>query len=162
MESLGWFDYVFWLPLLLWVGLFLWFYRRAYPVFLKKMVKKGKKWAYVPEFISKNPGRVGQLKFFCFLLSLLVSVTDFRPPCVDNKSQIFFLAFFGCLGFVSVLSDGAFSSSPTVRLVALRRCFCFPLGCSRRCGSARSPRDAVARSARRAPARQDAALQRSR
>lgn len=76
MESFGWYDYVFWLPLLLWVGLFFWFYRRAYPVFLKKMVKKGKKWAYVPEFISKNPGRVGQLKFFCFLLSLLVSAAS--------------------------------------------------------------------------------------
>ena len=45
LESL---DYWFWIPVLFWVGLYFWFYRVSYPCFLKKLVKKGIKWVYIP------------------------------------------------------------------------------------------------------------------
>lgn len=48
MDILSSLDYWFWIPVLFWVGIFFWFYRVSYPLYLKKLVKKGKKWAYVP------------------------------------------------------------------------------------------------------------------
>ena len=45
LESL---DYWFWVPVLFWVGLYFWFYRVSYPRYLKKLVKKGVKWAFIP------------------------------------------------------------------------------------------------------------------
>ncbi len=48
MDILSSLDYWFWTPVVLWALLFLWFYRVSYPLYLKKLVKAGKKWAYVP------------------------------------------------------------------------------------------------------------------
>lgn len=45
-------DYWFWVPILFWVGLYFWFYRVTYPRYLKKLVKKGIKWAYMPAWQS--------------------------------------------------------------------------------------------------------------
>lgn len=48
MEIVDSMDYWFWVPVLFWVGLYFWFYRVSYPRYLKKLVKKGIKWAYMP------------------------------------------------------------------------------------------------------------------
>lgn len=50
MQILESMDYWFWSPLLFWVGLYFWFYRVSYPTYLKKQMKKGHKWAFVPEW----------------------------------------------------------------------------------------------------------------
>ena len=49
LESL---DYWFWIPVLFWVGLYFWFYRVTYPRYMKKLVRKGIKWAFVPAWRS--------------------------------------------------------------------------------------------------------------
>lgn len=76
MEDFSWYSYVAWVPLLLWGALFFWFWRFSNPLFLKKMVRKGNKWAYVPEYISKNPGNVLKLMLANFLFSLVASVAS--------------------------------------------------------------------------------------
>ena len=45
VESL---DYWFWIPVLFWAGLYFWYYRVSFPTFLKKQMRKGHKWAFVP------------------------------------------------------------------------------------------------------------------
>ena len=42
-------DYWFWTPILFWIGLYMWFYRVSYPRYLRKLVKKGVKWAVTPK-----------------------------------------------------------------------------------------------------------------
>lgn len=89
MECLSYLDYAFWTPILLWVGLYFWFYRCAYPIFLKKNLKKGKKWAYVPTKISKNSGKLVQLKLLTFVFSLVSSVgTAFTVCWVLFKTEL--------------------------------------------------------------------------
>ena len=68
-------DYVFWLPLLFWVGLYLWFYRCSFPLYLRKMVKKGKKWACLPETTTKKPAWVAKLRAENFVLTLVASLS---------------------------------------------------------------------------------------
>lgn len=48
MEILATLDYWFWIPVLFWIGLYLWFYRFSYPTYLKKQMRKGQKWAFIP------------------------------------------------------------------------------------------------------------------
>lgn len=81
MQSLDCLKYIFWLPLLLWVPLYFWFLRCSYPIFLKKMVKKGKKWAYVPESVSKNYSKVQKLKFFNVFFTLISSFLSSVTVC---------------------------------------------------------------------------------
>jgi hypothetical protein len=74
MQFLDRLDYVFWIPLVLWVPLFFWFMRCSYPLFFKKMVKKGKKWAYMPEKFGKNSPRMAIYRLLNVLFSLVVSL----------------------------------------------------------------------------------------
>ncbi len=74
MEIFDKMDYLSLLPLLLWVVLYVWFYRFSYPLYLRKMMKKGKKWACVPEKVSKKPGWVAKLRVKNFMFSLVASV----------------------------------------------------------------------------------------
>lgn len=46
---------LFWLPLVLWSALFLWARFFAYPIALKRKIRLGKTWCYVPEWWSKKP-----------------------------------------------------------------------------------------------------------
>jgi len=48
MDILSSLDYWFWSPVIIWVGLYFWFYRVSYPTYLKKQMRKGQKWAFVP------------------------------------------------------------------------------------------------------------------
>lgn len=50
MEILASLDYWFWIPVLFWVGLYFWFYRVSYPTYLKKQMRKGQKWAFIPKW----------------------------------------------------------------------------------------------------------------
>ena len=65
-------DYWFWTPVLFWVGLFFWFYRVSYPTYLKKLLKKGQKWVYIPS-----------IKGFCVpcdvIFTLLMALTSGVP-----------------------------------------------------------------------------------
>lgn len=65
-------DYWFWTPVLFWVGLFFWFYRVSYPTYLKKQMRKGKKWAFVPKF-------GGQIVFFDVFFTLVMAVFSAVP-----------------------------------------------------------------------------------
>jgi len=56
------FGQYFWLGLLFWAGIFLWFRYRAYPLYLKKMLRKGKKWVYIPLWWKMNPKKHIQIK----------------------------------------------------------------------------------------------------
>ena len=73
MQFLSLLDFVIWAPLLLWVPLFSWFKRRSYPLYFKKMVKKGKKWAYVPEKFGRNSSKVVVTRVLNVLFSLAVA-----------------------------------------------------------------------------------------
>lgn len=48
---------LFWLPLVLWSALFFWARFFAYPVALKRKIRLGKNWCYVPEWWSKKTFR---------------------------------------------------------------------------------------------------------
>ncbi len=79
MEILSTLDYWFWVPVLFWIGLFLWFYRVSYPTYLKKLLKMGKKWVFIPTF--KGYWKVGDLIF-----TLLMAASSALPAIwVLNK-----------------------------------------------------------------------------
>ena len=48
MQFLDSMDYWFWVPVLFWAGLYYWFSHVSYPRYMKKLVRKGIKWAFVP------------------------------------------------------------------------------------------------------------------
>ncbi len=73
MQFLSRLDYVFWIPLVLWVPLFFWFMRCSFPLFFKKMVKKGKKWAYMPEKFGSNSPRFVLTRALNLLFSVVVA-----------------------------------------------------------------------------------------
>ncbi len=50
MSILDSLDYWFWVPVLFWVGLYFWFYRVSYPLYFKKLIKKGIKWVVLPSW----------------------------------------------------------------------------------------------------------------
>src|SRR5574344_1406034 len=67
------FGQYFWLGLLFWAGIFLWFRYRAYPLYLKKMLRKGKKWVYIPLWWKMNPKKHIQIKAIgVFLIGLIL------------------------------------------------------------------------------------------
>lgn len=74
MEFLEIFDYVFWVPLIFWVALYFWFYRCAYPLHLHKMVKKGKKWAFLSASSSELNAKNAKIRLLNVLFSLIASV----------------------------------------------------------------------------------------
>ncbi len=69
-------EYLFWVPVLFWVGLHFWFRNVSYVVFMKKMVNRGEKWAYVSEGFVKHPIRVKLLRLCDVLFSLVASVAS--------------------------------------------------------------------------------------
>lgn len=69
LESL---DYWFWIPVIFWIGLYFWFYRVTYPRYMKKLVRKGIKWAYVPAWR-------GYWLPLDFLFTLLMSLASALP-----------------------------------------------------------------------------------
>lgn len=73
MQFLDRLDYVFWIPLVLWIPLFFWFMRCSYPLFFKKMVRKGKKWAYMPDKFGSNSPRFAVNRALNLLFSLIVA-----------------------------------------------------------------------------------------
>jgi len=81
MEFFSWYVYVAWVPLLLWVALFFWFWRFSSALPLKKMMKKGKKWAVVPVKFTKNPGALTALRMENFAFSLVSSVLSGYSIC---------------------------------------------------------------------------------
>ena len=74
MEFLEKLDYVFWIPLLFWGALYLWFFRCAYPLHLHKMLKKGKKWAFVSATSSELRSQNSRIRVLCVLFSLVSSI----------------------------------------------------------------------------------------
>ncbi|MCK9182434.1 MAG: hypothetical protein M0P13_06100 [Fibrobacteraceae bacterium] len=48
------FGKLFWLPFVLWTGLFFWSRYLAYPLALKRRIRNGKTWCYVPDWWSKK------------------------------------------------------------------------------------------------------------
>ncbi len=72
MEIISTLDYWFWTPVLFWIALFFWFYRVTYPTYLKKLLRKGQKWVYIPK-IS------GCWKLFDLIFTFFVSVFSVIP-----------------------------------------------------------------------------------
>lgn len=72
MESFAWYGYIAWLPLVLWVLLYFWYLRCLNPLFLKKMVRKGHKWAVVPDYVAKDHSKASKLRLQKVLFSLVV------------------------------------------------------------------------------------------
>ena len=59
---------LFWLFPILWAALFLWARFLAYPLALKRRIRMGKTWCYVPEWWSKKPlVRFGVILFLTIL-----------------------------------------------------------------------------------------------
>ncbi|MBR3668587.1 MAG: hypothetical protein IKN70_01040 [Fibrobacter sp.] len=72
MDLISFLNYVTWVPLVLWVALFFWFRMVAYPLYLKTQMRRGRKWAFLPEFASKNRSYIGFLRFRCILWTFVV------------------------------------------------------------------------------------------
>lgn len=73
MNWFSYLNYVTWVPLVLWFALFFWFRFVAYPLYLKKQMRKGLKWAYFPEFASKNRSYMSCLRFRLVLWTFLTA-----------------------------------------------------------------------------------------
>lgn len=76
MKFFPWYDYIFWLPLFFWFALYFWFWRFSNPLYLKKMVRFGKKWAVVPGSFSKNPAKFSVVRIENVVFSVLVSLVS--------------------------------------------------------------------------------------
>ena len=74
MEVFSWYGYIAWFPLLSWVLLFHWFWRYSSPLYLRKMVKKGRKWAVMPDFVSKDKSFTPRARLKCVAFSLVASL----------------------------------------------------------------------------------------
>lgn len=61
----------FWLPPVFWIALVLWARFVAYPISLKKWIRRGKTWCYVPEWWSRTAPRNGTR--LCLLLLALAA-----------------------------------------------------------------------------------------
>lgn len=72
MSFLDSLDFWFWIPVVFWVGLYFWFYRGSYPLYLKKQMRKGQKWAFVP-------ASRGNLLLLDVLFSTATSVASVLP-----------------------------------------------------------------------------------
>lgn len=72
MEILDTLTYWFWVPVLFWIGLYVWFHRVSYPLYMKKLVKKGQKWAYVPRVRSFY-------KFFDLFFTVIMALVSALP-----------------------------------------------------------------------------------
>lgn len=55
------FGQYFWLGLLLWAGVFVWFRYKLYPLYLKRMLRSGKNWIYIPLWWKANSKKHAQL-----------------------------------------------------------------------------------------------------
>lgn len=100
---MNWFpylNYVTWIPLVLWFALFFWFRFVAYPLYLKRQMRKGRKWAYFPEFASKNRSYIGRLRFRAVFWSLFTAAlsTGSVVWCVVKFTS--FPAVYGLASFV--------------------------------------------------------------
>lgn len=73
MEVFSWYGYIAWFPLLSWVLLFHWFWRYSSPLYLRKMVKKGRKWAVMPDFVSKDKSFASRTRLKCVAFSFVAS-----------------------------------------------------------------------------------------
>lgn len=103
MDLISFLNYVTWVPLVLWIVLFYWFRMVAYPLYLDNQMRKGRKWAFLPEFASKNRSYIGFLRFRCILwtfsvialstLSVVWAVWKFTayPPVIGAVSAVLFL-----------------------------------------------------------------------
>jgi len=95
------FGQYFWLGLLFWAGIFLWFRYRAYPLYLKKMLRTGKNWVYIPLWWKNNQKKHMQIKFVGVLLLLLTIFFSASSLywLIPLSSWVFFvgLAFFTIL-----------------------------------------------------------------
>lgn len=78
-------DYAFWAPVLFWALLYYWFYRFSYPLYLRKMVKKGKKWAILPEKVSRKPAWAAKLRLKNFVFSLVAALVLALTLCWGVK-----------------------------------------------------------------------------
>lgn len=90
MNWFSYLNYVTWFPLVLWFALFFWFRFVAYPLYLKKQMRKGRKWAYFPEFASKNRSFMGRLRFRLVLWTFLTAAlsTGSVVWCLAKFTQI--------------------------------------------------------------------------
>ncbi|MBP5246490.1 MAG: hypothetical protein J6Z31_01350 [Fibrobacter sp.] len=62
----------FWLPPILWAALVLWARFFAYPIALKRRIRLGKTWCYIPEWWSKN----GAARFGIGLFLMILGVSS--------------------------------------------------------------------------------------
>ena len=74
MENFAWYGYIAWLPVLCWCALYFWFWRFSSPLYLRKMAKKGKKWALLPDSITKDRSALSRMRLKCVAFSLVASV----------------------------------------------------------------------------------------
>jgi len=81
MEFLEMFDYTFWVPLVLWGALYFWFFRCAYPLHLHKMVKKGRKWAFIAGSTSQLVAQNAKIRLLSIVFSLVASVVLALTVC---------------------------------------------------------------------------------
>ncbi|HHX15243.1 MAG TPA: hypothetical protein GX724_03685 [Fibrobacter sp.] len=65
------FGQCFWLGLLFWAGVFMWFRYVAYPIYLKKMIRSGKSWVYIPLWWNSDLRRQFWIKVISVVLMVL-------------------------------------------------------------------------------------------
>jgi len=74
MEWLSVFNYLFWLPVAFWIGFFFFSRYVAYPITLKKLLRQGEVWVYIPKWWkSRKAFWVRSCSVFLSVLTVLLS-----------------------------------------------------------------------------------------
>ncbi|MCI5601194.1 MAG: hypothetical protein SOZ02_00695 [Hallerella porci] len=84
---------LFWLPLILWLALFLWARFFAYPLFLKRQIRRGKTWCYVPEWWSKKTFLRFGTQFLLIFLAILAAFSSTATIFWLAPTPVYWLAF---------------------------------------------------------------------
>lgn len=95
MDWLFVFDYLFWLPIVFWLGFIFYSRYMAYPIALKKLLRKGEVWVYIPQWWKTK--KAFWARFFSVFLAILTVMLSTITICWGLR---FFAPNHTFLGFV--------------------------------------------------------------
>ena len=97
MNWLDVFNYLFWLPIVFWVGYFFFARYVAYPITLRKFLRKGETWVYIPQWWKTK--KAFWARFFSVTISLFTILFSTLCACWVIGLVSPRHALFGCLFF---------------------------------------------------------------
>lgn len=79
MDWLSVFNYLFWLPVVLWVGYFCFSRYVSYPIALRKLLRRGEVWVYIPQWWKTR--KAFWVRFCSVLISMMTILFSTLTAC---------------------------------------------------------------------------------